>query len=93
VLKEGRLVLSAPSKELVRQAFSDLQDAWDLLSGTNDPEHWDVANARLTAALALAQMAVRDAKRQEGMPVRASDFQLPWLQPTAGRRPVFRRAS
>lgn len=86
-------MLPLQSKQSVQQAFRELQDAWDLLSGTNDPEHWDVANARLTAALALAQTAIRDAKRQDGLLVRAGDFQLPWLRPSARRGSVFRRAS
>lgn len=64
---------------MVHRAFSALNAAWEVWDATVDPEFWDAANAQLSAAMSLAQAAVRDVKRAEGYPVHGTEFRLPWL--------------
>ncbi|MCL8209145.1 MAG: hypothetical protein K6V97_13890 [Actinomycetia bacterium] len=76
---------------MVHRAFAALNAAWEVWDATADPEFWDAANAQLSAAMSLAQAAVRDAKRAQGYPVHGSEFRLPWLaRPRAARHPMAR---
>lgn len=71
----------------------ELSRAWGLFSSAPDAEHWEVANAQLTATLAVAQAVVRDEKRHWGLPLHSPDFCLPWLVSPPARRPRWVNAS
>lgn len=79
--------------DVVRQTLRELEQAWEQLDVIVDPEHWDVANARLTAAITSAETAIRDVKREQGYAVHSSGFLLPWLRPAVRGRRHFARAS
>lgn len=78
-------------KERLWQTLRELEEAWEALRFISDSEHWDVANARMTALLTQAETLIRDIKRAEGYSVHPPGFVLPWLS-TASRR-AARRAS
>jgi len=75
------------------EAMNELNEAWRLLATSPDAEHWEVANARVSAAMALAQAVARDEKRSAGFPLNSPDFCVPWLSPPPRPRPRFAEAS
>ncbi|MCL6564527.1 MAG: hypothetical protein K6U87_16150 [Firmicutes bacterium] len=79
-------------QERLWQTLRELDEAWDALQCISDSEHWDVANARVTALLTQAETLIRDLKRAQGYSVHPPGFVLPWLISQATGRPA-RQAS
>ncbi len=84
---------SLDRRAVFHEAMDELNEAWRLLASSPDAEHWEVANARVSAAMALAQAVVRDEKRSAGFPLNSPDFRVPWLSPPPRPRPRFAEAS
>jgi hypothetical protein len=82
-----------PQPDTSHQVFNELQDAWAVFADVTEPDAWEVANARVTAALTLAQAVVREAKRQRSLPLQPPDFQLPWLKPKRAVTAIMSKAS
>lgn len=84
---------SGDTRGLYHEAMLKLSQAWGLPSRAPDMEHWEVANAQLTVAVAATPPVVRDEKRQWGFPVHSPDSCLPWLSSPSARRPRWVNAS
>jgi hypothetical protein len=85
-------VSASTRREMARAALEALNASWEAFAVAS-PEYWEAANARLSAAMALADATLRDLKRAAGYPVRGTDYRLPWLTPVRPRPQSWARAS
>ena len=81
-------MMNTDDKQSAVAALAELAEAWHAFDYAEDSEHWEAANARITAALTSASVAIRDMKRRAGFAVSPGGpmVSLPWVRVGHKRR-------